>query len=170
MRFVTAILIFLAGSACAPFGDTKQAQRYYVLEPKSEKAASLPVRLGAVTASGFYDSEAIAYSRSPGTRGYYQLNSWTEPPARRIGELLARQAQDKGPVLNLHLIEMYHDATRSPGTVRVALAAELAGRKEIFTGTAAAASYDAQGAVSGFNEALGKALDGLSDWVASTLR
>ena len=167
MRFVRSILILLAVSACAPFGDTKQAQRYYVLEPKSEKAASLPVRLGAVTASGFYDSEAIAYSRSPGTRGYYQLNSWTEPPARRIGELLARQAQDTGPVLNLHLLEMYHDAARSPGTVRVSLAAELPGKKRVFTGTAAAASFDAQGAVRGFNEALGRILDEMETWVRS---
>lgn len=167
MRFVASILILLAGSACAPFGDTKQAQRYYVLEPKSEKTASLPVRLGAVTASGFYDSEAIAYSRSPGTRGYYQLNSWTEPPARRIGELLARQSQDKGPVLNLHLLEMYHDAASSPGTVRVSLAAELAGKKRVFTATAAAASFDAQGAVRGFNEAFGRILDEMETWVRS---
>lgn len=167
MRFVTSTLIFLAVSACAPFGDTKQAQRYYVLEPKSEKAASLPVRLGAVTASGFYDSEAIAYSRAPGTRGYYQLNSWTEPPARRIGELLARQSQDKGPVLNLHLLEMYHDAASSPGTVRVSLAAELSGRKRVFTGTAAATSFDAQGAVRGFNEALGRILGEMETWILS---
>jgi cholesterol transport system auxiliary component len=164
------ILLALAAAACAPFGETKQAQRYFVLEPSMEKADSLPVRLGAVTASGFYDSEAIAYSRSPGTRGYYQLNSWTEPPARRIGELLARRSGDKGPVLNLHLVEMYHDAASPPGTVRVSLAAELAGRKEIFTATAAAASFDAQGAVRGFNEALGKALGDLGRWVVSTSR
>jgi cholesterol transport system auxiliary component len=166
MRLLSALFVLLI-AACAPFGDTKQAQRYYVLEPKSEKAVSLPVRLGAVTASGFYDSEAIAYSRAPGTRGYYQLNSWTEPPARRIGELLARQSQDKGPVLNLHLLEMYHDAASSPGTVRVSLAAELPGRKRVFTGTAAATSFDAQGAVRGFNEALGRILDEIETWVRS---
>ena len=170
MRLFAILIALAAAAACAPFGETKQAQRYFVLEPKIAKADSLPVRLGAVTASGFYDSEAIAYSRSPGTRGYYQLNSWTEPPARRIGELLARQSGDRGPVLNLHLVEMYHDAASSPGTVRVSLAAELAGRKEVFTATAAAASFDAQGAVRGFNEAVGKALDELGDWVASTSR
>jgi cholesterol transport system auxiliary component len=166
MRFFTSILL-LGIAACAPFGDTKQAHRYYVLEPKSEKAASLPVRLGAVTASSFYDSEAIAYSRAPGTRGYYQLNSWTEPPARRIGELLARHAADKGPLLNLHLLEMYHDAASSPGSVRVSLAADLAGKRQVFTGTAAAASFDAQGAVRGFNEALGRILDEMATWVRS---
>lgn len=166
MRIFSALFVLLV-AACAPFGDTRQAQRYFVLEPSMEKAGSLPVRLGAVTASGFYDSEAIAYSRSPGTRGYYQLNSWTEPPARRIGELLARQAGEKGPVLNLHLLEMYHDAASSPGIVRVSLAAELAGRKKIFTGTAAAASFDAHGAVRGFNEAIGKIFDELQAWIRS---
>ncbi len=165
MRLLASILL-LGVAACAPFGDTQQAQRYYVLEPANE-AASLPVRLGAVTASSFYDSEAIAYSRAPGTRGYYQRNSWTEPPARRIGELLARRAADKGPVLNLHLLEMYHDATSSPGTVRVSLAAELAGKRQVFTGTAAAASFDAQGAVRGFNEAIGRILDEMETWVRS---
>jgi cholesterol transport system auxiliary component len=169
MRLLAALLALLL-AACAPFGDARQAQRYFVLEPDMEQAGSLPVRLGAVTASGFYDSEAIAYSRAPGTRGYYQLNSWTEPPARRIGELLGRRSGDKGPLLNLHLIEMYHDAASPPGTARVSLAAELAGRKEIFTGTAAAASFDAQGAVRGFNEALGKVLGDLSRWVVSTSR
>jgi len=166
MRLFLGFFVLLA-TACAPFGDTKQAQRYYVLEPGYEKSASLPVRLGTVTASSFYDSEAIAYSRSPGTRGYYQLNSWTEPPARRIGELLARRASGNSPVLNLHLIEMYHDAAASPGTVRVSLAAELPNKKKIFTGTAAAASFDAQGAVKGFNEAVGRMLDEMETWIRS---
>jgi cholesterol transport system auxiliary component len=166
MRVFLALLALLL-AACAPFGDSKQAHRYHVLEPKSEKATNLPVRVAGVTASSFYDSDAIAYSRSPGTRGYYQLNSWTEPPARRIGELLARQSEDKGPVLSLHLFEMYHDAASSPGTVRVSLVAELPGRKKIFTATAAAASFDAQGAVKGFNEAIGGILDEIETWIRS---
>jgi cholesterol transport system auxiliary component len=166
VRFFSALLVLLI-AACAPFGDSKQAHRYFVLEPRTAKTDSLPVRVGAVTASGFYDSDAIAYSRSPGTRGYYQLNSWTEPPARRIGELLARQSEDKGPVLSVHLFEMYHDAASSPGTVRVSLVAELPGRKKIFTATAAAASFDAQGAVKGFNEAIGGILDEIETWIRS---
>jgi cholesterol transport system auxiliary component len=166
MRVFPGLLALLL-AACAPFGDSKQAHRYHVLEPESEKVASLPVRVAGVTASSFYDSDAIAYSRSPGTRGYYQLNSWTEPPARRIGELLARRSEDRGPVLSLHLFEMYHDAASSPGTVRVSLAAELPGRKKIFTATAAAASFDAQGAVKGFNEAIGGILDEIGTWIRS---
>ncbi|MGQ0547149.1 MAG: ABC-type transport auxiliary lipoprotein family protein [Betaproteobacteria bacterium] len=165
MRFFAASVLLLA--ACAPFGETKQAHRYYVLEPKSE-AVPLPVRLGSVTASSFYDTEAIAYSRSPGTRGYYQLNSWTEPPARRIGELLARQVTDKGPVLNLHLIEMYHDAASAPGTVRISMAAEISGKgRKVFSSSVPAAAFDAAGAVKGFNEAAGAMMQEMATWIRS---
>ena len=167
MRVVSlALLLVLA--ACNPLGGgTREAHRYHVLEPLGGSGGNVAARLAAVTASSFYDTEAIAYSRSPGTRGYYQLNSWTEPPARRIGELLARHSSGNGPLLNLHLLEMYHDAASSPGTVRVVLAAELPDRRRIFIGTAAAASFDAQGAVRGFNEALGKILDEMRAWIRS---
>jgi hypothetical protein len=45
--------------------------------------------------------------------------------------------------------------------------AELPGRKKIFTATAAAASFDAQGAVKGFNEAIGGILDEIETWIRS---
>ena len=162
-----AAMLLVAVAACAPFGDARQAQRYFVLEPPLPADFSIPARIGGVSASAFYDTEAIAYSRSPGTRGYYQLNSWTEPPARRIGELLAQRSDGRGPVLSFHLLEMYHDAASSPGTVRVVLAAELPGKRKVFTGTAAAASFDAQGAVRGFNEALGRMLGEMETWIRS---
>jgi len=167
MRFLVTGAAVLAFSACAPLGENKQPHRYHVLEPAME-AASLPVRLGSVTSSTFYDTEAMAYSRSQGTRGYYQQNSWTEPPARRIAELLQQRASGKGPLLQLHLLEMYHDAAASPGTVRFALAAELDGRRRVFTAAAPAAGFDAAGAVKGFNEAVGRALGELAQWLAAT--
>jgi cholesterol transport system auxiliary component len=166
MKLFAAILL-VAVCACAPFGDARQAQRYFVLEPSLPTSFSIPARIGGVSASAFYDTEAIAYSRSPGTRGYYQLNSWTEPPARRIGELLTQRSDGNGPVLSFHLLEMYHDAASPPGTVRVVLAAELPGKRKVFTGTAAAASFDAQGAVGGFNEALGRVLGEMETWIRS---
>jgi cholesterol transport system auxiliary component len=166
MKRLAAILL-VAVCACAPFGDARQAHRYFVLEPPLPANFSIPARIGSASASAFYDTEAIAYSRSPGTRGYYQLNSWTEPPARRIGELLAQRSDGSGPVLSFHLLEMYHDSASPPGTVRVVLAAELPGKRKVFTSTAAAASFDAQGAVKGFNEALGSLLDEMETWIRS---
>ncbi len=167
MKHLAAILL-VAVAACAPFGDARQAQRYFVLEPPLPANFSIPARIGSASASAFYDTEAIAYSRSAGTRGYYQLNSWTEPPARRIGELLAQRSDGSGPVLSFHLLEMYHDAASPPGTVRVVLAAEAGGKREVFTATAPAPTFDAPGAVKAFNDALGRALGELRDWLAST--
>lgn len=166
MRFFSAMLVASVVTGCAPFGDTKQAHRYHVLEPSLESAMSFPVRVGNVSAASFYDSDAMVYSRSPGTRGYYQQNSWTEAPARRIAELIQQRSSGKGPVLNLHLVEMYHDASSSPGTVHVSLRAELAGKERTFAGTAPAASFDAPGAVKGFNEAVGRLLEEIRAWAS----
>ncbi len=170
MRFLAAILAALLLAGCAPFGDTKQAHRYYVLEPHLESAMRFPVRIGNVSAASFYDTEAMVYSRSPGTRGYYQLNSWTEAPARRIAELIQQRSSGEGPALNLHLVEMYHDASTSPGKVHVSVAAEAGRERRTFTAEAPAAAFDAAGAVKGFNDAVGRILQEIQPWSVSAAR
>ena len=68
MRVSSALLALLL-AACAPFGDSKQAHRYHVLEPKSGKAASLPVRVAGVTAERIIGLLAfwsgVSHSRRP---------------------------------------------------------------------------------------------------------
>lgn len=162
-------LLFLAVlglAACTPFGEATQPHRYYVLQP--ELAASLELHLdaGRVTSAGFYDNDAIVYSRSPGTRGYYQRNSWTEVPARRIAEVIRQRSSGRGPRVDLHLVEMVHDASSEPGSVRVSVAAEIDGRRKTFTAEAPAASFDAAGAVKGFNAAAGKVIADIAAWAA----
>jgi cholesterol transport system auxiliary component len=180
MKVLAAALLAASLAACAPFGS-REAHRYFVLEPPQAALAAqnpsrIGVRLGRTTASSFYDTDSIAFSRAPGTRGYYQYNSWTERPARRIGELLVQRlgAGEAPPrlVLNLHLHELYHDAAVAPGLATVSLAVELVdprrgvvGRK-VFASVAPAPAYDAPGAVQAFNAALGQLLDEASRWVA----
>jgi cholesterol transport system auxiliary component len=166
MRSIFLAALLLIG--CSPLGENKQPHRYFVLEPAGVKSSPLAVRVGTATAATFYDNESIAYSRAPGTRGYYQLNSWTEVPVRRIADLLTARSNGAGPVLNLHLVEMYHDAAASPGSVRVVLSAEIGGKRKTFETAAPAASFDAQGAVRGFNAAVGKMLEELEAWAAGT--
>ena len=179
-RFFAIALLLAPLAGCGSLGSS-EPHRYFVLEPAraAPAAARSPaagtVRLGTATASGFYDTEAIVYSRAPGTRGYYQFNSWTERPGRRIGELLAqrldRNPAQPGPVLNIHLLELYHDAAAVPGTVRVSVAAELVdparraivGRK-VFSSSAPAATYDAAGAVHACNLAVAAVLDQIESW------
>lgn len=177
---LAALLAPLAG--CTSFGGSNEPRQYFVLEPAgaapaaAKAAGARPVRMGTVSASGFYDTEAIAYSRAAGTRGYYQFHSWTELPGRRIGELLG-QRLDRGPgpgvlVLNIHLLELYHDAATPPGIARVSLTAELVdpasrallGRK-VFSGAVPAPSYDAAGAVRASNQAIAAILDEIEGWI-----
>lgn len=183
-RFFAIALLLAPLAGCGSLGSS-EPHRYFVLEPAraAPAAAKSPgagtLRLGTVTASAFYDTEAIVYSRAPGTRGYYQFNSWTERPGRRIGELLAqrldRSPAQPGRVLNIHLLELYHDAASSPGTARVSLTAELVdparralvGRK-VFSSSAPAATFDAAGAVHACNAAVATLLAEVESWVASS--
>ena len=49
----------------------------------------LPVLLVLdTTASGFYDSDQLVFSRAAGTRGQYQFARWTERPGKRFADLL----------------------------------------------------------------------------------
>ena len=169
---ILALTAWLAG--CAPLGE-RPAQRYYLLEPGS--AAATP-RTGAITpapttAASFYDTQDIVFSRSPGTRAYYQFSHWTERPQRVLqSELAARYAPAReGYILATHLVEAYHDATTAPGLARITLTAELIERTHrmpvarcTFTREARATSHDAAGAVAGLNVAAGSVLDEIVAW------
>ena len=62
------------------------AHRYFVLESAPTRLAPGALQRDAMllvaptTASSFYDTQEIIYSRRSGERAYYQLSSWTEPP------------------------------------------------------------------------------------------
>jgi cholesterol transport system auxiliary component len=174
----------------------RDVQRYYVLDDsrssstKAEAVRKTTLLLAPTTVSGFYDTQGIAYSRSPGMRAYYQYHSWTESPARRIDELLAARLEHSGAfrtvasatsavrgdlVLSTYLTELYHDASADPGSARVSLSAELTdpahrtlvGRRS-FAASASAPSFDAPGAVQALNQALGTLLDELVAWIDET--
>jgi cholesterol transport system auxiliary component len=134
-----------------------------------------------MSVSGFYDTQEMAYSRSPGTRAYYRFNFWTERPQRSIQAQFAARLESAGakPALRLrmHLDEIYHDAAEQPGTARIAVTAELvdpASRvvlaRRSFSRSAPAASYDAPGAVRGFNQALAGLIGDIEAWVAAQAR
>jgi cholesterol transport system auxiliary component len=190
--------IFLACSAaalvagCLSSGE-RSYQRYYVLEDtgvqiapaEAPRASTLLVT--PTTASSFYETQDIVYSRARGTRAYYQYHAWTERPGRALGELLVARLTRGGAfqaitratggiqgelVLNTHLSEFYHDASADPGSVRVALTAELIDpvrrvlvARITFTRSAPAVTYDAPGAAQAFNKAVGAILDDVAAWV-----
>lgn len=140
------------------------------------------------TAGGFYDSDQLVFSRSAGTRGQYQFARWTERPGKRFAELLRARLDRLGRyqvapaggsvrgdlMLDTRLVEFYHDAVREPGQVRLVLRAELVDLKQrrllgrrTFEQQVPLTTYDAAGAAQASSQAVGRALDDLSGWLAT---
>jgi cholesterol transport system auxiliary component len=173
MTRAAVVLAAALVGACAAQGP-RDPERYFILEAAPGVKAEEAVELPPTSTASFYDTQEIVFSRAPGTRAYYQFNRWTERPQRAIhGQLESRFPPGTGAkrVLMTHLDEIYHDAAERPGTARIRLTAQLldaASRaliaRRVFTASAPAASYDAHGAVRGFDQALGRLLDDIVRW------
>ncbi len=192
----------LAGGCVTIGGGDAQSPSWYLLEDGSGTHGSGARASGAqiervlliapVIASGFDQSNMLAYSRQPGTRAHYQFAGWTQRPAQRIGALVERRLAERGRfaavaqttagvrgdmVLNLSLEHLYHDVSVSPGRARVALRAELVdwhGRSLVarrgFEQDTPVAREDAAAAVDAINLAFAALLDELSPWVEDAVR
>lgn len=194
MKRIAALVIAFVLAGCAGLG-AGQARRYFVLEAAPSQLGAATVKRDATllvaptTASAFYDTQEIIFSRSAGQRAYYQFSSWTEPPNRALASLLAARLELSGAyravaettssvrgsvLLRSHLVEVYHDVTSVPGSAKVTIAAELsdsAGHmllaRKTFVASVPVRSHDAAGAVQGFNEAFGTILDEIAAWAGS---
>lgn len=193
-------LVLLCGlgtglAGCMSFQDVPPRE-YYVLDDLAKASASKPAAqagrvllVSPASASPFYDTQSLVFSRAPGQRAYYQFAGWTERPGRRLNELLMRRLEARGGfksvaattagikgdfVLSTRIEEFYHDAGANPGSVRVEVSAEMvdyAARTIVaqrrFAQSVAAASDNAQAAVAAFNRAATTVLDEMSAWVES---
>jgi cholesterol transport system auxiliary component len=184
MKAVLGFLLAVCVAACSVPGP-REPDRYFLLDAglaqDAKPRAGSPVTVTPTSASSFYDTQEIAYSRAPGTRAYYQFNRWTDRPQRAIHAQLAARLDRVGAKgalrLDTRLEEIYHDAAEPPGTARITVAAELvdaAGQavvaRRTFARSAPAASYDAPGAVLGFNQALAALLGDIEAWVDAEAR
>jgi cholesterol transport system auxiliary component len=178
MKNVLVLLVAAFVAACSAPGP-REPDRFFILDAGSveegKPRAGAALFVAPTSTSSFYDTQDIAYSRSPGTRAYYQFNRWTERPARGIHRQLATRLGSGGPRdalrLDTHLEEIYHDASAEPGTARITLTAELVDAssgvvlaRRVFARSAPAASYDAPGAVQGFNQALAALMADVRGW------
>jgi len=175
-------------------GSSVPPRTYYVLQdhaPASDAVAAPPLRQSLVVAASatdvFYDAESLVFSRSPGQRAYYQFAAWTDCPARSVVQLTERRLQARGRfasvtsmsagvradlVLNIGIVQFYHDVAVQPAVVRVELSAELIDwrtrsllAQRTFNTSAPVATGDAQAAAEAFNRAVTAALDALVPWV-----
>lgn len=188
------MVLALMLSGCVGLGKETPVVINYVLEDLrvgSEKAAADPRSLLVLdtSATGFYDNENLVYSRAPGTRGQYQYARWTERPGKRFSDLLQKRlatqsgfasvttagGQVRGDfLLDTELSEFFHDASTSPGSVRVQLRAELIDLKtrkllsrQWFERSVPIASFDGAGAATGFNQATTSVLDDVVAWLTT---
>ncbi len=178
----SAVLTACVGPAPLP------ATQYFVLgnghdlasmRPAGGRSRLLLVQPTAVSA--FYDTQRLVFSRAEGQRAYYQFAAWTQRPGQAFSEMLSRRlgapsttSGTKGDViLHTRLEELYHDASVNPGTVRIAVSAELvdgagrlAGELRRFVRSVPAASENAAGAVQAANRAVAEVLEEIAAWAA----
>jgi len=158
------------------------------LQAKARVESTPTLLVMDTTTASFYDTDKLVFSRSAGTRGYYQFARWTERPGKRFADLMrsrldrqstwrvsAAGGYVRGDVLlDTELVEFYHDASSSPGHVRFELRAELIDLKKrsllgrrVFEQQVPLNSFDAAGAAAASDQAVSRALDELGRWLAS---
>jgi cholesterol transport system auxiliary component len=187
----------LALSGCVNLGlggdkDTPSIVNY-VLEdggraaPATAVPAPRSLLMADTAAAAFYDTDGMAFSNQPGTRGYYQFARWTERSGKRFTDLLlarlerervfAAVAQSGTSIrgdwlLTTEILDLHHAAAQQPGVVKMELRAEVVDLKtrtllarKTFTQSVAVTSYDAAGAYKAFNEAATRTLNEMADWL-----
>jgi cholesterol transport system auxiliary component len=165
---------------------------YYVMEDGGRAVSSAApsprtLLMADTAAAAFYDTDGMAFSSKPGTRGYYQFARWSERSGKRFTDLmLARLEREKiftavaqvgGNVrgdwlLTTEILDLHHDAAQQPGVAKMVLRAEVIDlntrallARRTFVQSVSVISYDAAGAHNAFNEAATRTLNELADWL-----
>ena len=192
-RLALALLLATLLPGCLG-GASTPARTYYVLQDRSPAETTKPratsgrsLVVAGSSADVFYDAESLVFSRHPGQRAYYQFASWTDRPSHVIGRLAERRLDATGQfasvahltaglradlLLNIVVVEFYHDAAVSPSIVRVELTCELIdwGSRSLlaqrtFSLSALVKKDDAEGAANAFDRGVTDALNALVPWV-----
>lgn len=194
MKALLVLLFLLAG--CGISGPRQAATWYTLNDQGSTAAVARPwvgtLLVGETEVPEFYQSRALAFSRTPGTRGHYQYARLTDSPAAAVAEAI-RQRLGQSAVftsvaaagsgvsgeyrLNTRLLDFFHEAEHAPGQMKLVLEVELVQRQQArllartrIETTAPCATYDARGAAAASNVALTQALNQLTVWLAELPR
>jgi cholesterol transport system auxiliary component len=192
-RLALALLLTTQLAGCLG-GASTPSRTYYVLQdrapaemmkPRATSGRSLIV--AGSSADVFYDAESLVFSRHPGQRAYYQFASWTDRPSHMVGRLAERRLDAGGQfasvarlstglradlLLNIVVVEFYHDVAVNPAVVRVELIGELIDwrsrsllAQRTFVLSVPVKKDDAEGAVDAFDRAITDVLNTLVPWV-----
>jgi cholesterol transport system auxiliary component len=191
VKYAVAAAALLAG--CISLGKVPPRE-YYVLNDLGTAAVSMrgaqndrALLISETSVSPFYDTQSLVFSRAPGQRAYYQFAAWSERPGSRLTELLIHRLYARGTfrsvtattagakgdlVLNTRLEELCHDASASPGSVRIEMSAVLVDRAQraivaqrSFAQSTPIGGDTAPAAVAAFERAITALLDEESAWV-----
>ncbi|HWS75521.1 MAG TPA: ABC-type transport auxiliary lipoprotein family protein, partial [Quisquiliibacterium sp.] len=129
-------LVPLVVAGCGALGSNPEPRQWHRLEDpaspgRAEGAGIARVLLVEVVAtSALHEGTALVFSRAPGTLEHYRFASWSEPPGRRLGQLVERRLEARGRfsavgastsglrgdlLLRVGLEELVHDAAVEPG-------------------------------------------------------
>jgi cholesterol transport system auxiliary component len=186
MRALLALLSLMLVAGCVSSPSLPPLQ-HYVMEDLGAAAQARRTTAGSsvllvqpTSVSAFYDTQRLAYSRAAGQRAYYQFAAWTERPGRAFSELLRRRLQAasttdgiKGDlVLHTRVEEIYHDASTSPGSVKIEVSAalvdaagRLVGERQRFSRSVTTRDQNAPAAVAAANQAVTEVLDDIAGWI-----
>lgn len=192
-RVCLALLATISVAGCLG-GGSVPPRTYYVLQDlapakaaSSEASARRSLVVAGTAVDAFYDTESLVFSPDPSQRAYYQFASWTDRPANLLVRLAERRLEAGGRfssvaslttgvradlLLNLGVIDFYHDVAIKPTVVRVQVSGELIDwrsrsllARRTFDASAAVQTDDAKGAADAFNHAVTEALNVLVPWV-----
>ncbi len=139
---------------------------------------------------GLYDSDRMVFSADGRSRSYFQFGYWSERPAqslqvlsearlvrsKRFRDVAASTSGVRGDLLlSLRLDELYLDAAREPGVVKVIVSAELIDwrsrqllARRQFVQAASVPKGDAGGLAGAASQAVGVMLGELVAWAVAS--
>jgi cholesterol transport system auxiliary component len=192
-RLLGAAAIAAGAAGCGSLlGGDVPAPTYYLWRDTgaatpAPQASPLRLILAPTEAAAFYDTQRIAFSRSPGTRDRYELAWWTDRPGKRFDVLLAERLEKRNAfaavaamtsgtrgdlMLSAVVLDLHHDAQKPPGSAYLAVAAELVDlrsrallARRSFVAQVSVPDENPAAAVAAFDAAVTRLLDELLPWL-----
>lgn len=196
LKKALGIVVLLAAAGCVgPQGRSTEAMTTFTLEaafPAKAAAKESPaVLVAAPQARSGFDTDRMAYVRSPNQLEYFARHRWIDAPARMLAPLIVQSLESTGAFsavvqaptvarakwrLETEIVKLQQDFLQQPSRVHVVLRARLvdsatqqAVAARVFGATVVAASEDARGGARAANDALQQLLPQLAQWCAVSL-
>lgn len=192
---VSMLSLFLVAACVGPQGRSTEPMATFTLEavfPAKPAAKEGPAVLVAVphARSGF-DTERMAYMRSPNQLEYFARHRWVDTPARMLAPLIVQALESTGGFsavvqaptlaranwrLETEVVKFQQDFYEPPSGVQLVLRAQLIDTatqqlvaSRVFAATVAATSEDARGGAKAANQAVDTLLPQLAQWCVASL-